>query len=112
VVENETGYAKYLHGEAVAIGIVMANALAVALGLLAQEEAHRVLNLLQNCGLPTTYTIKDVDAFYEHFFLDKKSNNGRITFILPNGSIGSHCMRSDIEEAVIKRVLGQFGEAS
>jgi len=110
VVENETGYSKYLHGEAVAIGIVMANALAVELGMLGQEEAFRILNLLQNNALPTAYHIEDVEQFYAHFFLDKKSSNGKITFILPNGSIGSHVMRDDIDASVVKRVLRQFGE--
>jgi len=109
VVENETRYEKYLHGEAVAIGIVMANALAVELGLLSQEDAHRVLNLLQNNGLPTTYEIVDVDDFYEHFFLDKKSNSGKIKFILPNGAIGSYVMRDDIAPERVKKVLAQFG---
>ena len=42
VVENETNYKTYLHGEAVAIGIVMANALAIELGLFSQEEADDV----------------------------------------------------------------------
>jgi 3-dehydroquinate synthase len=110
VIENETNYETYLHGEAVAIGIVMANALAVELGLLQQEEAHRVLNLLQNNGLPTDYTIQDVESFYEHFFLDKKSNNGKIKFILPHGRLGTYVMRDDIDAEVIKRILHSFGE--
>jgi len=109
VIENETNYSRYLHGEAVAIGIVMANALAVELGLLSSEEAHRVMNLLQNNGLPTCYEIADVSHFYEHFFLDKKSNSGKITFILPHGKIGSYVMRDDIDAEIIKKVLGQFG---
>ena len=109
VIENETNYATYLHGEAVAIGIVMANALAVELGLLEESEAHRVMNLLQNNGLPTAYVIKDVEQFYEHFFLDKKSNRGKIKFILPNGALGTHVMRDDIEASAVKRVLQRFG---
>jgi len=110
VVENETSYTTYLHGEAVAIGMVMANALAVELGLLGQEEASEVKALLQSSSLPTDYVIKDVDAFYEHFFLDKKSANNSIKFILPHG-IGNYKMVSDIDEAVVKKVLGKFGEA-
>ena len=109
VIENETRYATYLHGEAVAIGMVMANALAVELGLMSQEEAHRVSNLLQNNGLPTDYRIQDVDRFYEHFFLDKKSNHGKIKFILPNGALGTHVMRDDIDEETVKTVLHRFG---
>jgi len=112
VIENETRYAKYLHGEAVAIGMVMANALAVELGLMSQEEAHRVLNLLQNNGLPTDYRIQDVDRFYEHFFLDKKSNRGKIKFIFPNGALGTYVMRDDIDEDTVKAVLDRFGEGA
>jgi len=108
VVENETHYTTYLHGEAVAIGMVMANALAVALGLMSESEAIRVKSLLQCFSLPTTYEIKDVDAFYEHFFLDKKSAHNRIKFILPK-SIGGHTVVQDIDEATVKKVLHSFG---
>ncbi len=110
VVENETNYTAYLHGEAVAIGMVMANALAVELGLMSKEEAYEVKTLLESASLPTTYTIKDVDDFYEHFFLDKKSAHNSIKFILPHG-IGDYRMLSDIDEAVVKKVLATFGEA-
>jgi len=109
VVENETNYTTYLHGEAVAIGMVMANALAVELDLFTQEEARKVKDLLERSSLPTEYVIKDVDDFYEHFFLDKKSANNSIKFILPNG-MGKHKMLNDIDENIVKKVLSQFGE--
>ncbi len=109
VVENETNYTTYLHGEAVAIGIVMANALAVELGLFTEEEAERVKSLLEKSSLPTEYVIKDIDDFYEHFFLDKKSANNSIKFILPNG-MGHYKIVSDIDEVVVKKVLSTFGE--
>ena len=108
VIENETNYSKYLHGEAVAIGMVMANNLAVKLNLFEQDDADRVKALLEKNGLPTYYKIKDVDEFYEHFFLDKKSNRGKISFILPNGSIGTHIIRDDISEDIVKETLSQF----
>jgi len=109
VVENETNYSTYLHGEAVAIGMVMANALAVELGLFTLEEAEEVKILLEKSSLPTEYVIKDVDDFYEHFLLDKKSARGSIKFILPQG-MGNHKMVSDIDESVVKKVLRSFGE--
>jgi len=109
VVENETNYTTYLHGEAVAIGMVMANALAVELGLFTEEEAQRVKALLEKSSLPTEYIIKDVDDFYEHFFLDKKSANNSIKFILPNG-MGHYKVVSDIDEVVVKKVLHTFGD--
>ncbi|WP_295420837.1 3-dehydroquinate synthase [Sulfurovum sp.] len=110
VVENETNYTTYLHGEAVAIGMVMANALAVELELLSEEEAQSVKALLEKFLLPTEYSIGDIDDFYEHFFLDKKSAGNRIKFILPDG-IGNYKMVSDIDETVVKKVLHQFGGA-
>jgi len=110
VVENETNYTTYLHGEAVAIGMVMANALAVELGIFSQEEANKVKALLERLSLPTSYAIKNVDAFYEHFFLDKKSANNSIKFILPQG-MGNHKIVSDIDETVVKKVLKRFGGA-
>ena len=108
VVENETNYTTYLHGEAVAIGIVMANALAVELGLFTQAEADEVKTFLAYNSLPTEYVIKDVDDFYEHFFLDKKSAKGSIKFILPNG-MGNYKMLSDIDENIVKKILATFG---
>jgi 3-dehydroquinate synthase len=108
VIENETNYNTYLHGEAVAIGMVMANALAVELGLFEQEEADRVKRLLESASLPVGYEIKDVDAFYEHFFLDKKSAKGSIKFIVPDG-MGNHRIVNDVDEMVVKKVLNEFG---
>jgi len=108
VVENETNYTTYLHGEAVAIGMVMANALAVELGMFSQGEAEAVETLLRKAALPTTYEIKDVDDFYEHFFLDKKSSKGSIKFILPQG-LGGHKIVSEIDEQIVKNVLQSFG---
>ncbi len=109
VIENEAGYGRYLHGEAVAIGMVMANVLAQELGLLSEEDAEAIRALLERNGLPVTYPIDDVDAFYEHFFLDKKSHQGAITFVLPGGSIGSHLLRSDIDRQLVRSALIRFG---
>ena len=52
--------------------------------------------------------IKDVDDFYEHFFLDKKSANNSIKFILPHG-MGNYKVVKDIDEKIVKKVLSQFG---
>ena len=107
VIENETNYKEFLHGEAVSMGMVMANRLACELGLMREEEATRVEKLLEKHHLPTRYLIRDVDAFYDKFFLDKKAVNNRIKFILPEG-IGHHRVRDDIEETLLKKVLKTF----
>jgi 3-dehydroquinate synthase len=71
----------------------------------------RVEQLLKRHNLPTTYVIEDVDVFYEKFFLDKKSANNRIKFILPKG-IGEHEVRVDIDSLLLKKVLKNFSDES
>ncbi|WP_263832947.1 3-dehydroquinate synthase [Sulfurospirillum oryzae] len=105
VIENQTKYSTYLHGEAVAIGIVKANALAQKLGLLRKDEAKRVQALLEKYNLPTHYHIDSLEAFYDAFFLDKKSANDKITFILAK-EIGGNEMRKDIPKEVVLEALG------
>ena len=107
VIENETNYKRYLHGEAVAIGMVMANRLSVELGLMSEEESNLVRELLIKHQLPVHYEIQDVDIFYDKFFLDKKSANNKIKFILAK-ELGGHTVRDDIDESVLKKVLSSF----
>lgn len=109
VIENETNYKRYIHGEAVAIGMVMANRLALRIGLMSSEESLRVESLMKKANLPVHYTIEDTESFYEHFFLDKKSANNKIKFILPVG-IGNHIITSDVDKSVVIEVLNEFGK--
>ena len=104
VIENQTNYTTYLHGEAVAIGMVIANHLARILGLLSLEDAQRIENLLKQYHLPTTYKITDDEAFYRAFFLDKKSENDAIKFILAQG-IGGHQICKNLEKAIVLEAL-------
>ena len=108
VIENETKYKRYLHGEAVSIGMVMANNTSVKMGLMSQDEAHRVKNLLEKYELPTSYNISNTSDFYETFYLDKKSSDTSITFILPVG-IGDVKITDECEESLIIEVLKEFG---
>jgi len=109
VIENETAYKRFLHGEAVAIGMVMANEMAVKMNLMSQKEADRVKALLEKYDLPTAYKIADIKNFYETFFLDKKSSDSAITFILPLG-IGDVVITDKVDVGTIICVLNKFGE--
>jgi 3-dehydroquinate synthase len=107
VIENETRYETYLHGESVAIGMMMANDLAYELGLMSREEVQRVHAVLARYDLPLSYHIQDVDKFYEAFFLDKKSSDSSITFILPR-SIGGVEMIDTVSSVMVKNVLNRY----
>lgn len=109
IIENQTDYKVYLHGEAVAIGIVMANALALNLGLLTQSESERVKALLEKFRLPTHYKISNIEEFYNAFFLDKKSSNSKINFVLLQG-LGKAIIKNDISKESVIKTLESFAE--
>lgn len=110
VIENETRYETYLHGESVAIGMMMANDLACTMGLLSEDEVQRIRAVLARYDLPLTYPIRDLERFYHAFFLDKKSSDSAITFILPQ-SIGGVLITDNVSKetvmGVLKRYLGE-----
>ncbi|PHQ65008.1 MAG: 3-dehydroquinate synthase [Sulfurimonas sp.] len=110
VIENETNYKRFLHGEAVAIGMVMANETAVSMKLMSKDEASRVKNLLEKYDLPTSYSVQSSDSFYETFFLDKKSSDTTITFIIPVG-LGDVSITDSVDKQIVISVLNQFGDA-
>ena len=107
VIENQTNYKSFLHGEAVAIGMNMANRLAVNLGLLSERDAERVRKILIKNNLPVSYKISDEEAFYDAFSLDKKSQNGKVKFILPKG-IGDAVIKSDVPREEVIKILREF----
>lgn len=107
VIEHETNFTSFLHGEAVAIGMVMANKLACKLGLMSEDEASRIAKLLAKYNLPLDYEIQDIHSFYDDFYLDKKSLDAKIKFILPS-SIGGCEMRDDIQKQTVLEVLKEF----
>ena len=88
-LETETGFsARLLHGEAVALGMVLAFDFAARLGLVAAETASRVRRHLDAIGLPTRLSavgLADLspDHLLSHMSKDKKVRDGRITLIMP-----------------------------
>ena len=85
VIELLGNYSLYLHGESVGMGMCKANNLAVLLNKLDKKDSTRISNLLKKYEIPTEYKIKDLNDFYTRLFLDKKSQNNNLRFILPNG---------------------------
>ncbi|GHS84934.1 3-dehydroquinate synthase [Campylobacterota bacterium] len=107
VIERETNYTAYLHGECVAMGIKLANRLAVKLGLLEEADAKRVESALERFGLNIVYRTPDPEAFYEAFSHDKKSSGGKINFVLAR-AIGDFAFVDDAPKAtVLEAIRGQ-----
>ncbi|STQ85447.1 3-dehydroquinate synthase [Helicobacter muridarum] len=108
-IELESNFTQYLHGEAVSMGIVMANRLSCKLGILNQKIARDIESLLYRCGLPIRYKIKDIESFYQSFFLDKKSLDSKLHFVLlqsnPNIFASLH---NDIDKDILLETLHEF----
>ncbi len=82
-IETSAGYGNWLHGEAVATGMLMAADLSMRLGNLTEHEVERVDNLLDMASLPTRAPHHmDYDHFIELMAVDKKVRAGKIHFVL------------------------------
>ncbi|MBX3725452.1 MAG: 3-dehydroquinate synthase [Xanthomonadales bacterium] len=85
-IEAEDGYRHWLHGEAVAAGMVQAARLSSALGLAPTADAERLAALLARFGLPVRGDpAMPVDALLDHMRLDKKAQADGLRFVLWRG---------------------------
>ncbi len=80
-IEAEMGYGVWLHGEAVAAGIVLACRLSEQLGQISAADTERVIRLLQQANLPTEPPRFAFDRWLEHMQHDKKVSSGVMQFI-------------------------------
>jgi 3-dehydroquinate synthase len=81
-IESATGYGTWLHGEAVAAGMVLAAELSCRMGLLKPVDVERTRALLAAAKLPTTPPALGADCYLQHMGHDKKVEQGRLRLIL------------------------------
>ena len=81
-IEAGLGFGAWLHGEAVAAGMVMAADLSVRRGLLERADADRLRRLLARAGLPVAGPALGPGRYLDLMAVDKKAEAGRIRFIL------------------------------
>jgi 3-dehydroquinate synthase len=117
-LEAEVAYeGQLMHGEAVAIGIVMAFELSTRMGLCPVEDAARVRRHIADTGLPTSATsisgLENVhpETLVGHMRQDKKVRGKQLTFILCHG-IGQAFITSDVDEQAVIAMLGEEFAAS
>ena len=103
-IENTAGYGEWLHGEAVAAGMVMAAALS---GIPADDQA-RLRSLIEAARLPTSATGIAASDLRAAMQLDKKVLAKRLRFILLE-ALGSAFVSDDVDEAALGRILEARG---
>ncbi|MCU4610205.1 3-dehydroquinate synthase [Acinetobacter ursingii] len=81
-IESYLGYGKWLHGEAVATGMVMAADLSQRMGWISAEDLQRTKNIIQRAKLPISCPKIPLDEFLSYMAHDKKVLNGQLRLVL------------------------------
>jgi len=105
-IETCCGYGTYRHGEAVAMGIVLAARLAHRLNLLDTAEKERILALMDALGLNLPIPNLPPQKWLNVMSQDKKVRHGRLRLVLPT-AIGQVVIRDDIDPALIEEFLSR-----
>ncbi|HEH9402670.1 TPA: 3-dehydroquinate synthase [Aeromonas bestiarum] len=104
-IEAEKGYGNWLHGEAVAAGMMLAAFTAKARGELDNRQVARIRDLLLAANLPIQAPAEmDFDAFIRHMRRDKKVLEGKLRLVLPVG-IGHAQVVADVSDAELLAVI-------
>lgn len=109
-IETETGYSRFLHGEAVAIGMHYAARLSAAMGLLDGRQVERIKAVIDAYGLPAALPGDlNADNLIVHMKMDKKATAQTMKFVLPE-AVGKVRIATDVSEEDIKRALAGKSE--
>ena len=107
-IETGMGYGKYLHGEAVAIGIGYAADLSRRMGWITLDDVDRILTLLKLASLPVAPPEEmDVAQFIDLMSVDKKNVDGKIKVILLE-AIGKASLPINVEQSQLEQTLIEY----
>ena len=110
-IEAEMGYGNWLHGEAVAAGMVMAARTSERLGQFISAETQRIITLLTRAGLPVNGPREmSAQAYLPHMLRDKKVLAGEMRLILPL-AIGKSEVRSGVSHELVLNAIADCQSA-
>ena len=103
-IESYLGYGKWLHGEAVATGMVMAADLSQRMGWISAEDLHRTKNIIQRAKLPISCPKIPLDEFLSYMAHDKKVLNGQLRLVLLQ-QLGQAVITKEFDVEKMKQVI-------
>lgn len=103
-IETGMGYGAWLHGEAVAVGTIMAADLSCRMGWLSKEDVTRIHSLFERASLPVVAPALGVEKYLQLMGLDKKVVGGKIRFVLLK-SIGCAVISGSVEPELLQQTL-------
>ncbi|ENO1700848.1 3-dehydroquinate synthase [Salmonella enterica] len=110
-IEAEMGYGNWLHGEAVAAGMVMAACTSERLGQFSSADTQRIIALLRRAGLPVNGPREmSAQAYLPHMLRDKKVLAGDLRLVLPL-AIGKSEVRGGVSHEVVLSAIADCQQA-
>ena len=103
-IEAATGYSRFLHGEAVSLGMTAAAHLSMGMGTLTGAEVERQRTVLTSYGLPVSAGGLDREAIRNAMSMDKKTTAGSVRWVLLDG-IGRAVARADVPPDLVDEAL-------
>jgi 3-dehydroquinate synthase len=103
-IELGAGYGAWLHGEAIAAGMVMGAELSARLGLIDEDSVARVRHLVSSAGLPVAGPALTPEALIELMAVDKKASQGKLRFVVLE-DIGRAALRGAIDERMVREAI-------
>jgi 3-dehydroquinate synthase len=103
-IETLSGYGRFLHGEAVSIGMLCASRLAQRLGRVDAQFTARQEKLLAALDLPTQFPDLDSQKVVDAMMHDKKVEHGRLRFVLPS-EMGRVELVGDVDPDAVRAAL-------
>lgn len=105
-IEAGLGYGKWLHGEAVGCGMIMAAELSAEVCGLSVSSVQKIREVVAAIGCPTVPPTWDDDKWIDLMGLDKKTQGGQLRFVLLS-ELGNSVVKT-VDVATIKKVLAKF----
>ena len=109
-IETGIGYGQWLHGEAVASGMVLAADLSATLGLVPAAFAQRLQRLIERAGLPVVAPRMPAQRWFDLMRVDKKAEAGSVRYVLIDRP-GSAAVRA-VDDATVQRVIERHTAAA
>lgn len=107
-IETGMGYGNWLHGEAIATGMLMAADLSARQGWMQHADVQRIRVIFEEAGLPVTGPAEmTVEQYMALMSVDKKVQAGMIRLILLKG-IGQATISDDYDVTMLQETLTQF----
>jgi 3-dehydroquinate synthase len=103
-IEAGAGYGAWLHGEAVAAGMVMASELSLRIGNIQRADVARVKDLLRRAGLPVSGPAITPERMLELMAVDKKAAGGQVRFIVLE-AVGKAALRGDLPAPAVREAI-------